>query len=787
MLENQYKYSMKRKEIKILAIAATFLFFLVTAHFLSYYRIKFDLPGIFAASSIVINQNSGIIVPDDWSEANDSIAAKDLRIFLNKTLETAIPLESIVKEENSNKINGTKIYLGGCSANTYLSGDLSLIKNDGYIIDIKDDNSVHIAGKTTEKGNNNLTTQFAVYGFLEKYIGFRWFLPEVFAKDENDIDFPDNMGTYVPPIKSEISLNVEKYKQDPSFKYRMVSLTRKWNVENGINTKNSAEGDDADQIYKNMFKVNQLAHTFLDFVPPYQTCKGREKDVEYIPKCPAETGDYCYAEVNGTRKSCKNIIDYGNVEIREEGLKLSEICDGYFDSETYIPSVLVKGKANTKSCFQLMKEVDQYFKLNDGNLQVRQMMAENLRDYIKANPNNDVIILFPEDGSGFDESSVSTDIDGENYGGYTVKDVNNVEGDGLKYSYNYSPEMLRILSKRMTIVYKNVLYRLNKLAESDSQLRELLNKKIIMNGAYNVYKLAPLEDSFVGHFDENVGLLMAHSWEQNSPINSRVSEENQNFDDAVKRWKEKWYSRFGAYEYYKKGSMYDLPFPIVHSIKEDIPYYAENDFILFYTQASNNLVGVSGHLFYLTSKLLQNSNANTDEIMNDFYEKFYGPANEKMKVYYEKLENTAINSGLELSPPLRYFLRLFAENIILDCKQKIAEAKTAVNNSSESESNKKLYLARISLVEKSMEYTGLTMDYLEKVKEIIDTKLATYENKIYDGTAMTLSDSDKNSLDALAADVKNKRDGIYSKYKVVGGDKTYTDNLFDSQYVFKNT
>jgi hypothetical protein len=769
-----------RKTTLLFLLTASFLW---TAYYLSPFQLNFSLPDIFAASvSITQNGNpsSTIVVPDDWDESDDVFAANELQEYVRKVSGAKIP---ILKETAAEGIAGVKIYVGNCRASSAIpaTAEYQSIINDGYLIDIKED-AIRLFGKITEKGNNKLTTQFAVYGFLEKYLGYRWFLPEVFTKDENGNNFPDNMGTYVPPNKKNITLPVETWKQDPSFKYRLVLMGETdWRMQNGINMGSSKDYEpDSDPDLKNMFRISQVAgHAFLRFVPPSEFCKSHELDGDYVPKA---ADNYYYAQINGKNKSCKEIYA-ASFALGNSRMTLGTACKKYFeDGNDYTPN-LDDGTASKYTCQKLVGIFDQesIMKINDSNPEVRNEIAKNLADYIAANPQIELFNIGPADGVGFDASAASKAMDGENRAGYTVDDLNKYLSSDYLEGLS-SLESNRVLAKRITVVYRDIIEKTLGIIKQKLSDEEYKKKKIVTS-AYHSYLYPPQEDLGF-QFNDSAMLAISHSYESNHPIEDRSSEVNLKFDDALKGWK-KYYSNLGIYEYYNKMLMADLPFPIAHSIKKDIPYYHKNGVRSFITQGGTGLAGSLGLNYYLTSKLLWNVDADVDGengIMLDFYDKFYGPASVDMKSFYDRMEKAAVDSGLELAPPNRELIKLFPDDALEDCSRFIASAKNSISGSSESESKKKLHLARISLSEKSLEYTQSVTDYLKEVRTAFESQIIPCAVRICTDRG-EISTSEMDRLRSIAEEIRTKRNNIYIQYKIVQGEDAYVRNLLDPQYI----
>lgn len=111
---------------------------------------------------------------------------------------------------------------------------------------------------------------YGVYGFLEKYLGCRWFTKKV----------------QLIPKKSQILLRMEKTREVPVLEYRepyyLGNLDPDWHVRNFSN----GDFPPLTSIHGGKMKYRPFVHTFSDLVPPEQ----------YF----AEHPEY-YSEVNGER------------------------------------------------------------------------------------------------------------------------------------------------------------------------------------------------------------------------------------------------------------------------------------------------------------------------------------------------------------------------------------------------------------------------------------------------------------------------------------------------------
>ncbi|MDR1846830.1 MAG: DUF4838 domain-containing protein, partial [Bacteroidales bacterium] len=100
------------------------------------------------------------------------------------------------------------------------------------------------------------------------------------------------------------------------------------------------------------------------------------------------------------------------------------------------------------------------------------------------------------------------------------------------------------------------------------------------------------------------------------------------------------------------------PFPLLHTLKPNIEFFMQNNAHQHYQQA----FAETGHEFaelktYLVSKLLWNINIDTDSIINEFLNAYYGEAAPYLRKYIDTLHYFAQQSGdfLDIyAPPTQY-------------------------------------------------------------------------------------------------------------------------------------
>ncbi len=298
-------------------------------------------------------------------------------------------------------------------------------------------------------------------------------------------------------------------------------------------------------------------------------------------------------------------------------------------------------------------------------------VASNMQDTLKKNPRIKIITLGPNDGRGFCEGPCCTSLD------------ESKAGRDRKYT------------RRLLLFYDAVARIINK-TDPD---------RIVKFGAYFLYTEPPI--------DSNIRVLnnmmvMLTDYEQFCLAHTKTDKNcprNRKFNKILKGWKSI-VNKTGIYEYYYKVNWYELPWPIVHTISKDIPYYQKNNVQLFYTQYSLNNVGTLILNYYVAAKLLWNSSLNVDSLMNDFYKRFYKKAATPMKHYYETLEAAVIKSGLHFPGDAnKYATCVFTDSIMAELSNSVSEArKDAVDS---------LVKKRIKMVSVSFEYMKQCMHFLK--------------------------------------------------------------------------
>jgi len=135
------------------------------------------------------------------------------------------------------------------------------------------------------------------------------------------------------------------------------------------------------------------------------------------------------------------------------------------------------------------------------------------------------------------------------------------------------------------------------------------------------------------------------------------------FDELVKLWPKKC-QRMGFYDYYSVYQWnWDMPLggkgANVNALKESILRFAKAGGTSISAESGDNW-GVHGRGYYLAAKLMWNPQLDTEAILDDFYDKAFGPAATSMRHYYERLDPGGH--------------QLLGDNLLAQCYQDVSEA-----------------------------------------------------------------------------------------------------------------
>lgn len=303
---------------------------------------------------------------------------------------------------------------------------------------------------------------------------------------------------------------------------------------------------------------------------------------------------------------------------------------------------------------------------------------------LDADPGLDIISLFPNDGGGFCECDRCRALDEATQ--YTVEENNRAWG-------SLGPEKGRTLSRRMTVFYD----------ECARRLAQTHPDAIVKTGIYAGYVLEPLDRTLT--VPANCLGQMCHSWCHNHAIADPNCAVNRDFLRAMDGWG-RIYPSLCLYEYYYKVAALQLPFPIVHAMRQDIPWLRDRGLFGIYTQYGENWWTI-GLNYYLAARLLWDADLDVDALLADYYAQMYGTAEAPMREYHEAYEQAAIDADVHLSAEYAELPLIFTPELLAAQRARLDRAR-ALADSAE-------VRGRIATAEVVLRYVELCMAYMDEV------------------------------------------------------------------------
>ena len=349
---------------------------------------------------------------------------------------------------------------------------------------------------------------------------------------------------------------------------------------------------------------------------------------------------------------------------------------------------------------------DRDVKLCYGNPEVAAVVAERMLEMVRASRSIDLISFSPTDGQNWCECDLCLALDED----VTASDV--------RYS------------RRSLIFYNRIA------SEMRSRLRPGEAMPEILVGAYNVYNRPPLDTSI--RADSSLSVIITHydDYCKVHPIDDPACPKNAVYRDLVRAWQDRGARNVYYYEYYLKGNWFGLPWPIVHGIRRDIPWYASVGSGGVYTQYNNSNTWTYLLDYYVAAKLLWDPHLDVDALLDEFYRRFYGPAAEPMRAYYEELEAAMLGTG-------RHFpgnaagnaSQVFTPSLLKRIGDLVASARVRAR-----EADTQDFAERVERVRLELDYADWLMPYLRARREVMsartpeDVARATVEARdAYDG------------------------------------------------------
>lgn len=124
-------------------------------------------------------------------------------------------------------------------------------------------------------------------------------------------------------------------------------------------------------------------------------------------------------------------------------------------------------------------------------------------------------------------------------------------------------------------------------------------------------------------------------YDHTRPINDPTSPKNRHFQGLLKGWGAQ-LKQLGYYDYYGHWYLFG-PWVMTHKMREDLPLFRDLGGTFCVLECQPNFAS-QGINHYISGQLMWNVDADVDELMDEFFEKYYGPAEVPMRNYWRGAE-----------------------------------------------------------------------------------------------------------------------------------------------------
>ncbi len=347
------------------------------------------------------------------------------------------------------------------------------------------------------------------------------------------------------------------------------------------------------------------------------------------------------------RRGSRNVPDLWNKRLRMGG----ESRYGRHGIEPFT------GRSRRRAAFE---ENPEFFALIDGERRNRQLCLTNstdnldenelfetvvdyYRDYLRENPDTDVLNMGPNDGGGMCECDHCRALD---------------------------PDVLNPLSTPEPSYTDRYIWFFNHLTDALSD--EFPDVRI---GKYAYSRHLRWPEDVEPKDNLAISLAPIHVCRRHGPNNPICPESNFPIY-AFERWAP-YVDVEGGYMG-DRGYLYHLAdpgfhYPIIHRLREEIPAFYDLG-VRVWAADPADFWATQNPGMYVAAKLLWDHTADVDAIVDEFYEKFYGPASEPMRAYHELLDDTVrdapYHTGSVWDIPL-----IFTARTMADLRRSLEEAE----------------------------------------------------------------------------------------------------------------
>ena len=241
----------------------------------------------------------------------------------------------------------------------------------------------------------------------------------------------------------------------------------------------------------------------------------------------------------------------------------------------------------------------------------------------------------------------------------------------------------------------------------------------LLVGAYSDYAWPPKDPTIKA--GTNIAVVLCQSGCMAHSVDDPACPENCDYDAVIRAWQAQT-PHIYFYEYYNKVAWFGAPWPIVHCIERDIPYFKSIGAEGLHTQRDNRDMWGTFLDHYVAARLLWDHTTDVPAVLEDFYQKFYGKASGPMKRWYETLEH-------QMAATTNYFSgrimmagqNVFTPEVMAIMKQCIDEAQSLADDD--------LTQRRVAKMKVLTEYTARYVSYFQ-LRQEADALKGDARNKV---------------------------------------------------------
>ncbi|MFB3905205.1 MAG: DUF4838 domain-containing protein [Acidobacteriota bacterium] len=308
------------------------------------------------------------------------------------------------------------------------------------------------------------------------------------------------------------------------------------------------------------------------------------------------------------------------------------------------------------------------------------------RDFFDKHPDFDGVHMTMNDSGGFCECEKCRSLDSTNL----------VARPGIE-----AEEMGR--APRRTVITDRIFTYINQIAE---EVEKTHPGKLVFSMAYSRYITPPQRIRLHPNVVPQYCLWSAYK---------HASPEFKNQHREISAGWAKLARRKGIYEYDINGSWPGLHRLVMSHIAESIKHLHSLGYDLYQTQSGDEFA-INGMNYYVTGKLLWNTRLDERQILEDFYQKAFGPSGPAVRRFQQMLQdawNKATEKGTDVSCnslETTRLLDLFTPELLGQCDQALQDADRLAADP--------IVRKRVEFYRQGFRYTQLTVEATRKSKDL---------------------------------------------------------------------